>query len=139
MGAVTQLLTAALAGGIFAAGLALSGMTDPARVHAFLDLGSGWDPRLAFVMIGAIAVHATAAWGIRRRPGALKLPTRREIDIPLVAGAAVFGVGWGLSGWCPGPVIVAAGAGHKEALLFLGSMALGMALVPRRTRAIGSR
>ena len=135
-----ELLTAIALGALFGVGLLISGMTDPARVVGFLQLDRGWDPTLAFVMAGAIAVNAPLlAWTRRRsRPllGArFHLPTRRDLDLPRVLGAAIFGVGWGLAGLCPGPGIVAAGAGSGPALGFVAAMLVGMAV----TRAVKRR
>ena len=93
-----------LAGGLFGTGLAVSGMTDPARVIGFLDVFGDWDPALLFVMAGAVCVYGLGMLVLRRFDG-LKLPSAASspIDRPLVAGAAIFGVGWGLGGFCPGP------------------------------------
>ena len=134
---------AALAGAVFALGLALAGMTSPARVIAFLDVGGAWDPTLAFVMAGAIGVYAAAVAAVRRRAAPwfgdrYHLPTATAIDARLLAGAAVFGVGWGLSGYCPGPALVAAGAGAAPTLAFVGAMIAGTALA-RRVTAPGAR
>ncbi|MDQ3364878.1 MAG: hypothetical protein M3680_05560 [Myxococcota bacterium] len=135
-------LAAALAGCLFAIGLVISGMTDPARVVGFLDLGGAWDPTLAFVMAGAVGVFATFARLIRGRAKPLLgagfyLPTARTIDRRLVAGSALFGIGWGLSGYCPGPALVVAGTGSLEILVFLAALVAGIALarvIPRRAR-----
>ena len=127
-----QVLGAFAAGALFAAGLALSGMTRADNVIAFLDVTSGaWDPSLAFVMVGAIAVHALAWRRIRRRKRPLAdtqfhLPTQSRIDGRLVWGSALFGVGWGLSGICPGPALVAALSGAVPVLVFFGAMIAGM-------------
>lgn len=129
---------------LFGLGLILAGMTDPGKVLAFLDLAGAWDPSLAFVMGGAIAVGAVAFAVARRRTtavlgGAMQLPARRDIDRPLVVGSLVFGIGWGLAGFCPGPAVVALGAGHWQALVFVLAMLAGMALHdlagPARTAA----
>lgn len=116
---------------LFGLGLILSGMTDPGKVLGFLDLAGRWDPSLAFVMGGAIAASIFAFALARRRSrallgGAMHLPRSREIDAPLVVGSLVFGVGWGLAGFCPGPALVALGAGHWQALLFTFAMVAGM-------------
>ncbi len=129
--AASSWLVAYLAGALFGAGLLLAGMTDPARVLGFLDVLGDWDPTLAFVMIGAIAVHATTYQLIRRRPSPLfdstfHLPTRNDLDARLLAGAALFGVGWGLAGFCPGPALVAAASGASTALVFVAAMIAGM-------------
>lgn len=123
---------AAVVGLAFGAGLLLSGMTAPAKVIGFLDVRGGWDPSLGLVMAGAIAVYAPLTRWIqraRRAPWtdvAFHLPTRRDLDGKLVVGAAIFGVGWGLGGLCPGPGVVAAAAGRETGLLFVGAMLVGM-------------
>jgi uncharacterized membrane protein YedE/YeeE len=105
---VKPVLSAFGAGLLFGIGLLVSGMTDPHRVRAFLDFTGHWDPSLAGVMAGAIAVHGTALWLERRRAGA-SIGVQAPIDARLIGGAAVFGVGWGLAGYCPGPAIVSLG------------------------------
>jgi uncharacterized protein len=119
------------AGLIFGLGLILSGMTDPGKVLAFLDLYGPWDPSLLFLMGGAVLVGAAAFAVARRRTapflgGALKLPSTRDIDLPLVLGSVVFGVGWGLAGFCPGPALVSLGSGQPKAMLFVGAMVAGV-------------
>ncbi|MBU8896492.1 YeeE/YedE family protein [Corallococcus sp. H22C18031201] len=126
-------LMAALAGLLFALGLGLGGMTDPAKVVGFLDFSGAWDPSLAFVMGGALAVHAPLQWLIRRRRSpvlASEFPARSKarVDARLVGGAALFGVGWGLAGYCPGPALVSLASGTRTALLFGASMLGGMLL-----------
>jgi len=123
---------AAIAGVIFGVGLIVSGMTRPARVISFLDPLGLWDPALAFVMGGAILVYAVAFRTIRRHRRQpwfdvhFHLPVRRDIDPQLVIGAAMFGVGWGLGGLCPGPGIVAGASGSTSALAFVVAMLVGM-------------
>ena len=126
-------LGAFLAGLIFGIGLIVSGMTDPSKVIGFLDLAGRWDPSLAFVMVGAILVGAAGYAVARKRTaaflgGAMHLPTARNIDRRLVLGSLVFGAGWGLAGFCPGPAIVALGAGQDKAVVFVVAMLAGMAL-----------
>jgi uncharacterized protein len=111
-----------VSGVVFAAGLALSGMTQPAKVLGFLDVFGGWDPTLAFVMAGAIVV---AAWAFRS--GHRPAPAHGSIDAPLVAGAVIFGVGWGLTGLCPGPAIVSLASGRLGPWVFVAAMAVGIA------------
>ncbi|HMI86287.1 MAG TPA: YeeE/YedE family protein [Polyangiaceae bacterium] len=134
---------AALAAGLlFGTGLGLSGMTQPLRVIAFLDVAGAWDPSLMFVMLGAIGVHFLLARSIRRRERPLldtrfHLPSATRVDGALIAGAAVFGIGWGLGGFCPGPAIVSLGSGSLSAFVFVGAMALGMVIaqvvrIPKR-------
>ncbi len=120
-----------LVGLLFGLGLILSGMTDPGKVLGFLDLAGLWDPSLAFVMGGAIAVGALAFAVARKRTrsflgGAMQVPTARDIDKRLVLGSLLFGVGWGLAGFCPGPAIVSAAAGQPKAMVFIAAMLAGM-------------
>jgi uncharacterized membrane protein YedE/YeeE len=129
-----KLLSAALSGLLFAVGLTLSGMTEPARVLAFLDVSGAWDPSLAFVMGSALAVYAPAHYLIVRRRArpvlapAFELPAAAPIDAKLIVGAAVFGAGWGLVGFCPGPALVATAAGAAEAAWTSLGMLAGMVL-----------
>lgn len=118
---------------LFSVGLVVSGMTLPSKVVAFLDVTSGWDPSLALVMVGAIAVHAVLFRLIVRRPSPLlearfAVPTRKDIDAPLVVGAALFGVGWALGGVCPGPGLVSAASGAGMGAVFVVSMIAGMSI-----------
>ncbi len=128
-----NIFAALCAGLIFGFGLILSGMSNPAKVTAFLDLSGNWDPSLALVMGGAIAVAAPAfAWARRRKQTLvntpLHLPNNTSTDRKLVGGSLLFGIGWGLAGFCPGPALVAAAAGFPGALLFAAAMLAGMAL-----------
>jgi uncharacterized membrane protein YedE/YeeE len=137
-------LLSGAAGVLFGVGLLVAGMTRPSKVVGFLDVTGDWDPSLAFVMMGAIAVHFLAYRLIPRMPspwlgGRFALPTRNDIDARLVAGAALFGLGWGLGGYCPGPAIVSVVTGTADALLFFGSMLAGMALFGFVARAFSSR
>jgi uncharacterized membrane protein YedE/YeeE len=122
-----------LVGLLFGLGLCLSGMIDPAKVLGFLDLAGAWDPSLAFVMGGAVAV-AFVAFRIAARRGSslsggtLHLPTARTVDARLIGGSALFGVGWGLVGLCPGPAFVNVGFLDGRAAMFVVAMAAGMAL-----------
>jgi hypothetical protein len=116
---------------LFGIGLLVSGMTDPAKVQGFLDLAGAWDPSLAFVMGGAILVGLVAFSVAKTRTrsllgGAVHLPTSRDIDRRLVVGSLMFGAGWGLAGFCPGPGLVAMGAGEPKAALFVAAMVGGM-------------
>jgi uncharacterized membrane protein YedE/YeeE len=122
---------------IFGLGLVLSGMSDPAKVLNFLDLagiGSGsWDPSLAFVMAGAVTVTFVGYQWVLKRPGPLfgekfHLPTSRELDVRIVAGPAIFGLGWGLAGFCPGPALTALGFGTRASAIFVAAMIAGMML-----------
>jgi uncharacterized membrane protein YedE/YeeE len=134
-----SVLSAFGAGLLFGVGLLVSGMTDPHRVRAFLDFTGDWDPSLAGVMAGAVVVHGTALWLERRRTGA-SLGAQAPIDVRLIGGAAVFGVGWGLAGYCPGPAIVSLGyasLGYApgRAWVFFATMVVGVVV----GEAIGSR
>lgn len=127
----THRLSEFLVGLLFGWGLMLAGMTDPGKVIGFLDLAGAWDPSLAFVMGGAIAVGFFAFGSAKKRTssflgGALHLPTSRDIDKRLVAGALLFGAGWGLAGFCPGPAIVSMAAGQPKAMVFVVAMVAGM-------------
>jgi hypothetical protein len=120
-----------VAGLVFGIGLILSGMTDPGKVIGFLDLAGNWDPSLAFVMAGAILVGFFGFRLASRRAasflgGAMKLPQRRDIDPRLVGGSVVFGIGWGLAGFCPGPAVVSFGSGQDKAAVFVCAMLIGM-------------
>ncbi len=132
-----SLASSMLAGALFGAGLLLSGMTQPAKIIGFLNPTSNWDPSLAFVMGGAVMVYSLVFRLIRRGrrtpwfDKTFHLPTRSDLDLPLIGGAALFGVGWGLGGYCPGPGLVSAAAGSGSGLLFLGAMLVGM-LVQQR-------
>ena len=123
-------LGALAAGLLFGAGLVVSGMTDPRNVLGFLDFSGHWNPRLLAVMAGAVAVHASLLALIGRAAGAraasLLPPRNQRIDRPLVLGAAIFGVGWGLSGYCPGPAIASLGFGARSALVFVAAMIVGI-------------
>ena len=136
-----SIVTSLLAGLVFGVGLILSGMANPAKVLAFLDLAGSWDPSLALVMIGAIAVGSVGFAVARRRTTsflglALKLPSARDIDARLVGGSLLFGAGWGIAGFCPGPALVALGMGELKAAVFVAAMLVGMgafALLQRRS------
>jgi uncharacterized membrane protein YedE/YeeE len=133
-----------LAGLVFGLGLILSGMANPAKVFGFLDLAGHWDPSLAFVMAGAIAVGALAFAVAKRRAvsflGAeMRLPSARDIDRRLVLGSVLFGIGWGVAGFCPGPALVSIGMGEVKALVFVVAMMAGMGvfeLFERRQRML---
>jgi uncharacterized membrane protein YedE/YeeE len=130
---MTASLVAFLAGALFALGLGVSGMTQPSKVLAFLDVAGRWDPSLAFVMVGAIGVYGSLARMILRRRApvlapAFPSPPRGAVDAALVVGAAVFGVGWGLAGLCPGPAIALLASGRPVAAGFVAAMLAGMIL-----------
>ncbi|MGE3772980.1 MAG: DUF6691 family protein [Gammaproteobacteria bacterium] len=124
-------LASFVCGLIFGLGLIVAGMANPAKVLAFLDLAGDWDPSLALVMGGAIAVASGAFALAGRRARSLlgapmQIPARRDLDPRLVLGSLAFGVGWGLAGFCPGPALVALGAGLPQALIFVAAMLVGM-------------
>ncbi len=124
-------LTSLFAGLLFGFGLIVSGMANPEKVLGFLDLAGLWDPSLAFVMGGAILVGLVAFTFAKKRTLSLlgfdmKLPTNTRIDKRLVIGSLTFGIGWGIAGFCPGPGLVALGAGEIKAVVFVGSMIAGM-------------
>ncbi|MDE3775616.1 YeeE/YedE family protein [Sinorhizobium meliloti] len=140
----TRILAAIVCGLIFGAGLLISDMINPGRVLAFLDVAGHWDPSLAFVMGGALLPSAVAHIIRGRRPAPLLdsrfyVPVNRSIDWKLVTGAALFGLGWGLVGFCPGPAIAALSTGRWEAVLFGAAMLVGMSLyrLSRRQRLPG--
>ena len=122
-----------LIGVLFGLGLMISGMTNPAKILAFLDLSGAWDPSLIFVMGGAVLVGLIAFYLAKNRTqsflgGAMHMPTRRDIDRPLLIGSAMFGLGWGLAGFCPGPALVSLGSGELKVLAFVIAMLGGMLL-----------
>lgn len=130
---------------LFSAGLVISGMTQPAKVIGFLNFGGifapsrfgAWDPSLAFVMGGAVLV-TLVAFAVTPRSGrkpwvaaAFELPTKQDIDVRLVAGAALFGIGWGLSGYCPGPAFASVISGGTDALVFVSALLIGMLMAKK--------
>ncbi len=136
-------LTAFIAGLIFGLGLLLAGMANPAKVLGFLDLAGTWDPSLALVMAGAIAVALLPFTLAKKRQQSLlglpmQLPNKREIDRRLIGGSLLFGIGWGIAGICPGPAVAILLTGHWQVILFVAAMLIGMALfeaLERRERA----
>ena len=136
-------LTAFVAGLIFGLGLLLAGMANPAKVLGFLDLDGTWDPSLALVMAGAIAVALLPFTLAKKRQQSLlglpmQLPNKREIDRRLIGGSLLFGIGWGIAGICPGPAVAILLTGHWQVILFVAAMLIGMALfeaLERRERA----
>lgn len=116
---------------VFSSGLILAGMTDPAKVQNFLDLAGQWDPSLMFVMVGAIAVTFVGYKLVLKRKapifgGTFHLPTRKDADNRLLAGSAIFGIGWGIGGLCPGPAITSLGIGSTGIFVFIAAMLVGM-------------
>lgn len=134
MSGIDRTVPAALAAGLlFGAGLALSGMTDARRVLGFLDVAGAWDPRLLFVLSGAVATTAllfrpVLLRGMPMLAPAFRLSDARQIDARLLGGAALFGIGWGLAGYCPGPALAGLGVLSGEALVFVPAMLTGMLL-----------
>lgn len=127
---MAQLVVSFIAGLLFAVGLIVSGMSNPSKVLNFLDVAGNWDPTLAFVMAGALLVTFPAFHFVLKRSAPLLsdrfyLPTRQQIDAPLVSGATIFGVGWGLAGLCPGPALTALGSGATSAFVFVAAMTAG--------------
>lgn len=128
-----HILAVLLAGALFGGGIALSGMGNPAKVQNFLDLAGQWDPSLAFVMGGGLLITTPGFWILfkGRKPwfaDTFSLPTRKEIDFKLLAGAVLFGIGWGLSGLCPAPALVALLTGQAAFFIFAAAMVGGMLL-----------
>ena len=128
-----RLFSAFLIAALFGLGLAVSGMMNPAKVLGFLDLFGVWDPTLLFVMGGALLVTVPGYWLVRKRQGALlgggfQIPTRKDLDAKLLGGALLFGVGWGIAGFCPGPAVAALSSGLPEVLLFMAALLSGMVL-----------
>ena len=123
-------------GTLFGWGLIISGMSNPQKILGFLDLAGAWDPSLTFVMSGAVIVGLGGFYIASKRTvaffgGALHIPTRRDINKSLIIGSLIFGAGWGIAGFCPGPAIVALGAGHLKAAVFLIAMLVGMEICER--------
>ena len=128
-----RILGALAIGLLFGAGVSISGMINPAKVLGFLDFAGNWDPTLGLVMLGAL-IAAAPGYALARRldtplaEGRFRLPTARHIDVPLVAGAVMFGIGWGLVGFCPGPAVAAIATGLQDVLIFFAAMLAGMGL-----------
>ena len=128
-----RMLVALFSGTLFGLGLAVSGMVDPAKVIGFLDVAGNWDPTLAFVMGGALLVTIPAFRLILKHPhpalaNNFELPTKRGVDTRLIGGAALFGLGWGLGGFCPGPAVTALATGLTPVFAFVAAMVAGMVL-----------
>ena len=135
-------LTSLVSGVVFGLGLALSGMTDPAKIVGFLDVLGNWDPTLAFVMGGALLTHMATSGLLRRRTTplyapAFEEPRRGKPDAGLIGGSAMFGVGWALSGFCPGPAFVALASFHPQPITFVVAMLTGMAVFTTTRRQPG--
>jgi len=131
-----SLISQYLIGVMFGFGLIISGMTNPQKILNFLDITGSWDPSLIFVMGGAVLVGLGGFYLVTKRSeaffgGALHIPKRRDITMPLIIGSVMFGVGWGIAGFCPGPAIVSLGSGQIKALVFVLAMLAGMAICDR--------
>jgi len=132
---------------VFGIGIAISGMANPAKVLNFFDIAGAWDPSLAFVMGGALIVAFAGYRYVLKRPAPLlspsfQLPTRRDLDLPLIGGSAIFGVGWGIAGFCPGGALPALGTGRTEVFIFVAALLAGIvaakglqAVIANRARA----
>ena len=139
-----RLITSYLIGLVFGVGIAISGMANPAKVLNFFDLAGTWDPSLAFVMGGALIVTFIGYRFVLKRPPPLmsasfQLPTRRDLDLPLLAGSAVFGVGWGIAGFCPGGALPALGTGRLEVFIFVGALLVGIFAAKALQAALAKR
>ncbi len=137
------LFAALTAGLLFGTGLAVSGMTRADKVIAFLDLADGWDPSLALVMVGAIGVHFILFRLVLQRPSPVfahqfGVPSRRDIDARLVVGAGLFGIGWALGGYCPGPGMVSLSSASPHAIVFMVSLTAGILLFQAADRALAA-
>lgn len=133
MNSSRTLFAALLSGALFGLGLAVSGMTDPLRILGFLDIAGDFDPALLFVLGGAVTTTLVLFRFVLKRPapvfaGSFQLSSLRTLDRPLLLGAALFGIGWGLAGYCPGPALVGLGVASAEALWFVPAMLVGMLL-----------
>jgi uncharacterized membrane protein YedE/YeeE len=140
---MSRLLVSLIAGGLFGAGLVVSGMVNPARVLGFLDFAAiatgTWDPTLAFVLGGALCVSIPGYWVLGRRRTPIldtesHVPKPGALDRRLILGAVLFGIGWGLAGFCPGPALAALASGQAKALVFAAAMAVGMLIFGRLLR-----
>jgi len=137
---MNKILSALMVGALFGIGIAISGMANPAKVLNFFDIAGTWDPSLLFVMGGALvttAIGYRVVFGTRKTPvfeADYALPTSRRIDAELIGGSAVFGIGWGISGFCPGGAIPALGLGYAETFIFIAAMIAGI-VVARTLKA----
>lgn len=128
---MTSTLVSFISGVVFAVGLGIGGMTQPAKVIGFLDFTGNWDPSLAFVMLGAIGVHSLFYRMLRNRSSsrfslAISLPTRKKIDFRLIGGSSLFGLGWGIAGFCPGPALTSLASGNFPVVIFSAGMIAGI-------------
>jgi uncharacterized membrane protein YedE/YeeE len=139
-----RILSSYLIGLVFGVGISISGMANPAKVLNFFDVAGTWDPSLAFVMGGALIVTFLGYRYVLKRPAPLlstsfQLPTRRDLDLPLIGGSAVFGVGWGIAGFCPGGALPALGTGKTEVFIFVASLLCGIVAAKVLQAAIAKR
>lgn len=139
-----RLLTSYIIGLIFGIGISISGMANPAKVLNFFDVAGTWDPSLAFVMGGALIVTFLGYRFVLKRPApflssGFQLPNRRDLDLPLIGGSAVFGVGWGIAGFCPGGALPALGTGQTDVLTFVAALLGGIAAAKFLQSAITNR
>jgi uncharacterized membrane protein YedE/YeeE len=126
-----RLILSYIIGLIFGIGISISGMANPAKVLNFFDIAGSWDPSLAFVMGGALIVTFIGYRVVLKRPAPMMdsgfhLPTRKDLDLRLIGGSALFGVGWGIAGFCPGGALPALGTGRSEVLIFVGALVVGI-------------
>lgn len=126
-----RLIASYIIGLIFGIGISISGMANPAKVLNFFDIAGTWDPSLIFVMGGAVVVTFIGYRVVLKRPAPMleqkfQLPTRRDLDLPLIGGAAVFGIGWGIAGFCPGGALPALGTGRSEVFIFVAALLAGI-------------
>ena len=133
-----------LSGLIFGIGIAISGMANPAKVLNFFDVAGSWDPSLAFVMGGALIVTFIGYRFVLKRPSptlaeSFQLPTRRDLDLPLIGGSAVFGIGWGIAGFCPGGALPALGTGNANVFIFVAALLVGIIAAKLLQSAIANR
>ncbi|MCE8007503.1 DUF6691 family protein [Aestuariivita sp.] len=139
-----RLILSYVIGLVFGLGISISGMANPAKVLNFFDIAGNWDPSLAFVMGGALVVTALGYRFVLRRPAplidtAFHLPTRRDLDAPLILGSGVFGIGWGIAGFCPGGALPALGTGRSEVVIFVAAMLAGIVLAKAVRGALAAR
>lgn len=139
-----RLLAIYLSGLVFGIGISISGMANPAKVLNFFDFAGIWDPSLAFVMGGAVIVTYIGYRFVLKRPAPLMsakfhLPTRRDLDFPLIGGSMVFGIGWGIAGFCPGGALPALGTGRSEVFIFVAAMLGGIIVAKLLQAAIANR
>lgn len=139
-----RLLISYLIGIVFGVGISISGMANPAKVLNFFDIAGTWDPSLAFVMGGALVVTFIGYRFVLKRPAPMMdmrfhLPTRRDLDLPLIGGSAVFGIGWGIAGFCPGGALPALGTGVQDVFIFTGALIAGIAIAKVAQALIANR